>query len=214
MLANGQISVKHLALISSWQKARYFHYFGPGREADSRFLNGDCAMLTSASALYPAIRDSGMDVRVAALPYHGDVYGERGADVLPDGLGLWVLAGTSSAQDQLIARFVRFMLDTDNQRQWVKRSGFLPMTSAALDALQADYYPPKLATAIRTRLTAAKPKAARIKSSLLRERFRAVFGEELEPVWNADRAPKEALDRTVSRISVPGPMPEVSPWKR
>ena len=60
--ANGQVSVKHLALITSWQKSRYFHYFGAGREGDQRFLSGDCAMLTSSSALNTAIRSAGMDV--------------------------------------------------------------------------------------------------------------------------------------------------------
>ena len=199
--ANGQVSVKHLALITSWQKSRYFHYFGAGREGDQRFLSGDCAMLTSSSALNTAIRSAGMDVRVAPLPHHGDVYGERVGDLTPDGLSLWVLAGTTLAQDQLISRFVRYVLEPENQRLWVKRSGFLPMTMPAVETLrQSPGFDRALTNAISARLAAPKPRGARLKSGFARERFRKIFGEELEPVWTADRAPKEALDRTVMRM--------------
>jgi sn-glycerol 3-phosphate transport system substrate-binding protein len=202
--ANGQISVKHLALITSWQKSRYFHYFGAGREGDQRFLAGDCAMLTSSSAMNTAIRSAGMDVRVAPLPHHGDVFGERVGALIPDGLSLWVLAGTTRAQDQLISRFVRFVLDPENQRLWVKRSGFLPMTPNAIEMVrQSPGFDVALINAISARLVAPKLRGARIKSGIVRERFRKIFGEELEPVWVADRAPKEALDRTVMRMEIP-----------
>lgn len=210
--ANGQVSVKHLALITSWQKSRYFHYFGSGIEGDEKFLSGQCAMLTSSSALNMAFRSAGMDVRVAPLPYHGDVYGERPADLIPDGLSLWVLQGTTLPQDQLVGRFVRFLLDVDNQRQWVRRSGFLPMTAAAVDALrQSPGFDPKFSAAISTRLAAPKPAGARLKSSAARERFRKIFGEELDPVWLTGRAPKEALDRTVMRMDA---SPEIGPLKK
>lgn len=200
-LINGQIGVKHLALLSSWQKARYFHYFGEGREGELRFLNGECAMLTGSSALYVEARRRGMELIVAPLPFYDDVYGARGGDTLPDGMSLWVLAGASAAQEKLVARFVRFLLEPGNQREWVARTGFLPMTSAALDALrEAGAFPPDLLARARARLSAAKPQGARFNSSGARERFRAIFGEELEPVWSSDRAPKEALDRTAQRL--------------
>lgn len=168
-------------------------------------------MLTSASSLHASIRDGGLEVRVAPLPFHGDVYGERGSDLVTDGLSMWVLASTSKEQDLLISRFVRFLLDPENQREWIKRSGFLPMTSAGIDTLrQNGIFPGAMFAAIKSRLTAPKPKAARIKSSFSRERFRAIFGEEVVPMWQADRAPKEALDLTVQRMDG---APGVTPWR-
>jgi sn-glycerol 3-phosphate transport system substrate-binding protein len=59
VLVNGMVNVKHLALLASWQKSRYFHYSGPGREGNRRFLNGECAMLTGESSLYAEAKRAG-----------------------------------------------------------------------------------------------------------------------------------------------------------
>jgi sn-glycerol 3-phosphate transport system substrate-binding protein len=61
---NGMVNVKHLALLASWQKSRYFHYSGPGREGNRRFLSGECAMLTGESSLYA---DAGAPASMSAL---------------------------------------------------------------------------------------------------------------------------------------------------
>ena len=74
------------------QKSRYFHYSGPGREGNRRFLSGECAMLTGESSLYAQARRAGIDVGILPLPHYDDVYAAKPADVLPDGAGLWVLA--------------------------------------------------------------------------------------------------------------------------
>jgi sn-glycerol 3-phosphate transport system substrate-binding protein len=202
LLINGQIPIKHLALLASWQKSRYFAYYGPNREGDLRFLDGECAMLTGASALYPEIARRRMDVAVMPLPYYDDVYGTKGGNTLPDGDSLWILAGASRPQEELITRFVRFLLEPSSQREWIAKSGFLPMTPGGLDAMrEANIFSPAMLVSIKRRLTAPKPLAARVKSSAARERYRKVFGEELAPVWTTDRAPKEALDLTVQRLN-------------
>lgn len=210
LLINGQIPIKHLALLASWQKSRYFAYSGAGREGDQRFLDGECAMLTGASALYPEIARRRMDVAVMPLPYYDDVYGTKGGDTLADGDSLWILAGATRAQEEVITRFVRFLLDPATQREWISKSGFLPMTMVGLDAMrEANIFSPAMLIAVKRRLTAPKPLAARLKSSAARERFRKVFGEELAPVWAAGRAPKEALDLTVQRLNTE---PEIRNW--
>jgi sn-glycerol 3-phosphate transport system substrate-binding protein len=61
------VNVKHLALLASWQKSRYFHYSGPAREGNRRFLSGECALLTGESSLYAEARRAGIDVGGAGL---------------------------------------------------------------------------------------------------------------------------------------------------
>lgn len=202
---NGYLSIKHLALLSSWQKSRYFSYLGPGREADAHFLAGECAMITGASALVPEARRRGLDVVVAPLPRHDDVRSDTD-NTLTDGESLWVLAGTTRAQDQLIARFVRFLLEPANQRDWVARTGYLPMIPAALSALiDTRTFPDAMQLSVARRLTAPRTPSARVSAGAARERYRAILGEELAPVWSEGRAPKEALDRTVERSeALPG----------
>ena len=48
---NGLLQIKHVAMMATWYKAKYFSYFGRRDEADRRFMNGECGMLVSTSSL-------------------------------------------------------------------------------------------------------------------------------------------------------------------
>lgn len=205
-LFNNLVAVKHLALLASWQKSRYFHYFGPGREGDEKFASGECAMLTGESVLYADLKGNRrFTVGVAALPYYEDVYGARPAEVLPDGPALWMLAGRKKEQERLAARFVAFLMIPEVQREWVTATGFLPMTSAALDALAAGGTSPSLVEAARQRLSMPKKANARLRFGLGRSRLRAILAEEVDFVWQNKKPAKEALDTAMERASRPLP---------
>jgi sn-glycerol 3-phosphate transport system substrate-binding protein len=60
---NGMLEVKHVAMLSSWVKARYLHLFGRDDEAIEHFAKGECAVLTAASGAWPTLqRQAGFDV--------------------------------------------------------------------------------------------------------------------------------------------------------
>lgn len=200
-LINGMVNVKHLALLASWQKSRYFHYSGPARDGYRRFLSGECAMLTGESSLYADARRAGVDVAVQPLPHYDDVYAARPADVLPDGAGLWVLAGHKKDDYKLIAKFVTFLMRPELQKEWVKVTGYLPMTPGALVALRDSDIPPQLLDAAQKRLSVSRKGSTRPKHGPLRDKLHEFLGEEVSFVWNSDRAAKEALDNTVRRVN-------------
>lgn len=200
VLANSMVNVKHLALLASWQKSRYFHYSGPGREGNRRFLSGECAMLTGESSLYAEARRAGIDVGVSALPYYDDVYSPRPADVLPDGAGLWVLAGHKKDEYKLAARFMAFLLRPEVQKEWVQATSFLPMTPAALAALRGDI-PQNLLDAAQKRLSVSRKGSTRARHGPIRDHLHEFLGEEVAFVWTTDRPAKEALDNTVRRVN-------------
>ena len=201
LMVNSLVNVKHIALLASWQKSRYFHY-SAGREGESRFLAGECAMLTGNSSLFAEARRRGLDTGIHALPHYDDVHGASPADILPDGASLWVLAGLKKDQLQVAARFMRFLLLPENQRDWVKATTYLPMTPAAIDALRAaEAFPANLLAAAQKRLAMPSKNSLRPRLGGARERLRAILGEEILPVWNADRPAKEALDLTVQRAN-------------
>ncbi|MBS3935432.1 MAG: extracellular solute-binding protein, partial [Sulfuritalea sp.] len=108
---NNLVNVKHMALLTSWKKSRYFSYSGAGEEGDERFARGECAMLTGESALYVRLarQRPEFEFGVAPLPHYDDVYGVRPTHVLPDGAALWVLAADRRVEQQAIARFVAFL---------------------------------------------------------------------------------------------------------
>ena len=195
------VNVKHLALLASWQKSRYFHYSGSTRDGYKRFLSGECAMLTGESSLYADARRAGIDVGVQALPHYDDVYAAKPADVLPDGAGLWLLAGHHKDEYKLAAKFVAFLMRPDVQKEWVKATSFLPMTPGALAALRDSDIPSALLDAAQKRLSVTRKGSTRPKHGLLRDRLHEFLGEEVSFVWTTDRAAKEALDNTVRRVN-------------
>lgn len=198
---NNMVQVKHVALLSSWHKSFYFKYFGPGREADEKFLSGQCSMLTSDSSLYlQLLRRKPFDFGVADLPHHDDVRGAAPGRVLPHGAALWALAGKKKPEYAAVAHFVSFLMRDDVQKQWVRSTGYLPMTPAGVEALAAAGVPQDLLGKAVKRLSdkhyvsAAKPKAV-----IGMGRVRAILSEELEAVWADLKPAKEALDTAVRR---------------
>ena len=201
VLANSMVNVKHLALLASWQKSRYFHYSGPGREGNRRFLSGECAMLTGESSLYADAKRAGIDVGMAPLPYYDDVYAPKPADVLPDGAGLWVLAGHKKDEYKLVARFMTFLMRPEVQKEWVHATSYLPMTPGAVAALRDSDIPKNLLDAAEKRLSVSHKGSTRARHGPIRDRLHEFLGEEVAFVWTSGRAAKEALDNTVRRVN-------------
>ena len=198
---NNLVEVKHVALLASWHKSFYFRTFGAGREADEKFLSGECSMLTSDSSLYlRLLRRKPFDFGVAALPHYDDVRGAAPGRVLPDGAALWVLAGKKKPEYAAAAHFIAFLMRPEIQKQWVGSTGFLPMTASAMDALAAEGAPPELLRKAVARLSDRRfASAARPKVVFGMSRVRAILHEELEAVWANLKPAKEALDTAVRR---------------
>lgn len=198
---NNMVHVKHVALLSSWYKSFYFHYFGPGREGDQKFLSGQCAMLTGESPLYAELpKPLPFSVGVAPLPYYDDAYDKRPADILPDGAALVALPGKKKDEYKVMARFVTFLLRPEVQQEWVRATGFLPMTPAAVDALRQAGVPPAILAAAEKRLS-AKAKEPRTKFGFGRSKVRQILNEEIEFVWGNKKPAKEALDTAMVRVN-------------
>jgi sn-glycerol 3-phosphate transport system substrate-binding protein len=198
---NNLVNVKHVALLTSWYKSKYFIYSGPGREGDERFHRGECAMLTGESSFYGRLVQDrpNFPVGVTVLPYYDDVHGAQPTRVLPDGPALWVLAADKKPEQQVIARFIAFLMQPTVQREWVRGTGFLPMTPAAVQALRESGGNPAVLDQVERRLSMVTRDAARTKSGADRSRVRAILNEELEFVWGNQKPAKEALDTAVLR---------------
>jgi len=198
---NRLIDVKHIALLSSWYKSSYFLYFGPGAEADRKFISGECAMFTGESGLYAEAVHSGLDVGVAELPYYDDVRDATPSKVLPDGAGLWVLTGLKKPEYHLAARFVSFMLRPQVQVEWVRATGYLPMTPVAIEMLKHAGVSPTLLDAATRRLTERTGATTRTKHGAGLGQAREIINEEIASVWANTKPAKEALDTAMLRLN-------------
>ncbi len=196
---NGLVQIKHVAMLATWYKSKFFSYFGRRDEADRRFAAGDCGMLTSSSALYGTLHeDSRIEVGVAPLPYHDDVR-EAPQHTLADGASLWIGGGKKAAEYKGIARFVSFLLGPETQVELTAAGGFLPMTpvaraTAGSKLLRADMA--GLQVAYRQLQGKGTMRALHVSQI---EPVRQIIDEELETVWANKKPAKEALDTAVLR---------------
>lgn len=196
---NGMVQVKHLAMLSSWYKSRFFSYFGRRDEADRRFAAGDCGMLTSSSSLYATLNEiKAFETGVSPLPYHDDVRGAPG-HTLADGASLWIGAGRKPAEYKGIARFVSFLLGPETQVELTVAGGFLPMTPVARAVGRSRLLKAHLAGLdIAYGQLQGKGSLRALRVSQI-EPVRIIVEEELEAVWANKKPAKEALDTAVVR---------------
>ena len=196
---NGLPQVKHLAMMATWSKANYFKLFGRRNEASARFHEGECAMITTDSREHVDFRDAkGVELGVAALPYHDDVYGGRQSS-LADGASLWVGAGRAPAQYKQAAKFVSFMLSPEMQLEMVRVYGGLPMTSVARTAARSKLLQDgdKTLEIAYASLNGNGSKPAMRVANI--DSVRIITDEEMEAVWEDKKPAKAALDTSVTR---------------
>jgi len=199
---NGMLPVKHVAMLSSWVKARYLQLFGRDDEAVEHFAKGECAVLTAASGAWPTLqRQAGFNVGVATLPYHEEYYGAP-QNTLADGPAMWIAAGKKPAEYKAIARFVDFWLTGESQVEWQRNAGYLPLNRAGLLASESRLLAEDMA-GIRVGVAQLthKPVTAVSKASAYPQRavVRRIIEEELESVWEDRKPSKLALDTAVAR---------------
>jgi sn-glycerol 3-phosphate transport system substrate-binding protein len=202
LVFNSRLIVRWIAMLSSWRKAGYFVYSGRGNEAEARFLAGECALLTSSSASYPALRARAtFDLGVAQFPYYDD-FDDAPQNTLAGGAALWVLAGKPKRANRGAARFLAFLAQPGIQAEWQQQTGFVPLTMAAYEFARArGYYLKQPGNEIAVRQLADKIPTGDSKAIRLADqrRIRGIIDEELEAVWSGAKAPLDALNAAVER---------------
>jgi sn-glycerol 3-phosphate transport system substrate-binding protein len=199
---NGRLMVRWIAMLSSWLKSGYFVYSGRENEAEARFVSGECAILTSSSASYWALRARAkFDLGVAHLPYYDD-FAAAPQNTLVGGAGLWAMAGKPKQQNRGVARFISYVLRPEVQAEWHQRTAYAPVTSAAYDLTRKkgfyEDHPGHDIAVNQLLLRSPTPNSRGIRLAHFRE-IRAIINEELEAVWGNYKTPLEALNAAVAR---------------
>lgn len=196
---NGLPQVKHLAMLATWAKARYFIYHGRGAEADEHFAKGECAVLTSNSWVHSKLREApGIELGIAPMPHHDDVYGGR-QHTLAGGGSLWVGAGFKTPEYQLAASFLKFVLSPERQLELSRVGGFLPLTDGARNILRSKLLRDEeqaLSVAYKSMRNEGATHPLRISTI---DPVRIIIDEEMEALWTDKKPAKAALDTAVAR---------------
>jgi sn-glycerol 3-phosphate transport system substrate-binding protein len=198
---NSELLIRHVSLLSSWMKSGLFIYAGRYNAAETKFHEGECAMLTSSSVAYPSIaRNARFAVGVGPLPYYDEFKGAPFNTVV-GGASLWVMAGKKPAEYKGVAKFFSFLSRPEVQAAWSEETGSLPVTRAGAEQArrQGFYTRNPGAEASVTQMSKATADHSRgVRLGNLTQ-IRAVIDEELEAVWNRKKTPMEALDTAVER---------------
>lgn len=202
---NSRLMVRWISMLSTWREAGYFTYWGRGDEAEARFAAGHCALLTSSSASYAALRArAGFDLGVAQLPYYDD-FDEAPQNTLAASAGLWVLAGKPRIEYLGVARFFSFLAQPGVQAEWHQKSGEIPLTYAAYELTRKQgFYAANPGQEIAVRQVLLKLPTWDSRGIRLEQfpRIRGIINEELELVWGGRKSALDALNAAVARGNV------------
>jgi sn-glycerol 3-phosphate transport system substrate-binding protein len=193
--------VRHIENLANMAKQGLFVYKGRGNVPEASFVSGECAMITTSSGFYGNVRKNAkFAFALATLPYYPDVPGAPQNTVI-GGASLWVLSGKKPAEYKGVAQFFNFLSSPEVQSASHKRTGYLPITTAAFKLTEdSGFYKenPGADTAVNQmiRKTTDKSRGIRLGNYV---QIRTIEDEELEQVWGGKKAPKEALDSIVKR---------------
>jgi len=198
---NTPLHVRHIQDLENMAKQGLFVYKGRENKADVTFPSGECAMITASAGLLGAIKKNAkFDFGVAPLPYYQDVAGAPQNTVI-GGASLWVMAGKPADHYKGVASFFNYLSSPEVQSASHKRTGYLPITTAAFKLTeQSGYYKenPGADVAVNQmiRKTTDKSRGIRLGNFL---QIRTIIDEELEQVWAGKKSSKDALDEAVKR---------------
>ena len=198
---NSPLHVRHIENLANMSKQSLFVYKGRNNLGDAPFFSGECAMQTGSSSTYANIKKNAkFAFGIAPLPYYPDVQGAPQNTII-GGASLWVMSGKPANEYKGVASFFNYLSSTEVQAKSHQRTGYLPITMAALALTeQSGFYKqnPGTDTAVNQmiRQTTDKSRGIRLGNFV---QIRAVEDEELEQVWAGKKSAKEALDSIVKR---------------
>jgi len=198
---NGPVQVRHIADMQDWAKKGYFIYAGRKNEPEAKFYSGECAMITTSSAMYgTAKQNAKFEIGISPLPYYADVEGAPQNTII-GGASLFVMGGKSKEEYKAVAKFLTFLSQPDVQAQWHQDTGYLPITMAAYELTKkSGYYDKNPGTDVAVQQmivkTTDKSRGVRLGNFL---QIRDIIDEELEGVWSGKKDAKAALDEAVKR---------------
>ena len=201
MKVDSPLHERHIENLANMAKQGLFIYKGRANVPEASFISGECAMITTSAGFYGNVaKNAKFAYSLATLPYYPDVPGAPQNTVI-GGASLWVMAGKKPAEYKGVAAFFNFISSPEVQSASHKRTGYLPITTAAYQLTEkSGFYKEKPGTDIAVtqmiRKVTDKSRGIRLGNYV---QIRQVEDEELEQVWSGKKSPKEALQAIVKR---------------
>jgi sn-glycerol 3-phosphate transport system substrate-binding protein len=198
---NSPLHLRHFENLANMSKQGLFVYKGRASAAVPSFVSGECAMFTGSSGSYADVaKGAKFAYGLAPLPYYPDVPGAPQNTAI-GGASLWVMAGKKAPEYKGVAEFFKFLSNPEIQSASHKRTGYLPITTAAFQLTEkSGFYKEKPGTDVAVtqmiRKTTDKSRGIRLGNFV---QVRTILDEETEAIWSGKKSAKEALDAAIQR---------------
>ena len=195
------LHLRHIENLANMAKQGLFVYKGRTNVPEASFVSGECAMINTSSGFYGNVaKNAKFAYGLAPLPYYPDVPGAPQNTVI-GGASLWVMANKKPAEYKGVAAFFDFLSKPEVQAASHKRTGYLPITTAAYKLTEeSGFYKQNPGTDVAVtqmiRKVTDKSRGIRLGNYV---QIRTIEDEELEQVWGGKKTPKEALEAIVKR---------------
>jgi len=132
---NDQLSERLMDLLSRWQGEGIFTYSGRGSKGDQPIINGEAAIGIASTALVGTLtKTAKFEWGTGFLPR---LSGYSQGNSIIGGASLFVMKGHKPEEYKAVAKFFEFLSKPEQQAWWHAETGYLPVSNAALKALQA-----------------------------------------------------------------------------
>ncbi|HMH50698.1 MAG TPA: extracellular solute-binding protein, partial [Candidatus Acidoferrum sp.] len=199
---NGAFGVKMMDLLARGVKEGWFTYHGRLNKAEANMGAGECGIFMTSSAYIGNLTrvsegkftwGTGFLPRMAGFPQGNSIIG---------GATLWVLKGAKADDYKGVAQFFKHIASTENQAWWAGITGYLPISNAAVKAMEASgvyQKNPHLKTSVN-QMTSGKttPNSQGIRLGNYAS-IRDAIEEQMELIFSGKKTSKQGLDDAVAK---------------
>jgi sn-glycerol 3-phosphate transport system substrate-binding protein len=201
---NGALGVTMLELLQRGAREGWFVYNGRLNKAEANMGGGECGIFLSSSAYIGNLTrasegkfvwGTGPLPRLSGYPQGTSIIG---------GATLWVLKGAKPEEYKGVAQFFKYLASTENQAWWAGVTGYLPLSNAAVKAMEASGHfqkNPQQRTAIAQMLggkTTPNSQGIRLGNFVS---IRDAIEEQMENIFGGKKTAKQGLDDAVAKSS-------------
>jgi sn-glycerol 3-phosphate transport system substrate-binding protein len=199
---NGAFGVKMMDLLARGSKEGWYTYNGRGPKAEANMSAGECGVFISSSAYIAGLTrasegkfawSTGSLPRLEGFPQGNSIIG---------GATLWVMKGAKPEEYKGTAQFFKYLASTDNQAWWAGVTGYLPISNAAVKALEASGHYQKNPNQLTSVKQMSSGKTTPNSQGIRLGNFvsiRDAIEEQMENIFSGKKTAKQGLDEAVAK---------------
>ena len=133
---NREFGVNMFEIFVDWHERDILTYEGREGDPNPSFLTGETAIIQTSTGYLSGFEESAdFELGTGFLP-HNDDYPQGNAWL--GGGRIWSLRGHEDEKYEAIAEFKNYVTQPEQQAEWHKRTGYLPVTESAAELLEEE----------------------------------------------------------------------------